>query len=210
MTVAPPAAATGRGLMPYSTPDGKAWLVERLRDMPVESVLDVGAGCGTYARLLRPLFPGARFEAVEIWEPYIDRFGLRELYEVVHVADAVQFYPDRSYDLAIFGDVIEHVSAPGGAELVHRLVTHLGVISVPIIPLPQGAEEGNPYEAHITEWTAQEVLATFPVVAWHREHYAFGMFMLDARPEARPWAQARPQAPGTCAGGRRPGSAGDR
>lgn len=175
--------------MPYSTPDGKAWLVERLRDMSIESVLDVGAGCGTYARLLRPLFPRAHFEAVEIWEPYVDRFGLRELYEVVRVVDACRFYPDYETDLVIFGDVVEHIGRTEAVAAVQRLVTRHGCISVPIIPLAQGAEEGNPYEAHITEWTAQEVLATFPVVAWHREHYAFGMFMLDARPEARPWAQ---------------------
>lgn len=44
----------------------------------VTTILDVGPGAGTYYDLLHPYFPLARFDAVEIFAPYVERYRLPE------------------------------------------------------------------------------------------------------------------------------------
>jgi hypothetical protein len=53
----------------------------------------------------------------------------------------------------IFGDVLEHMSEEDSlavwADAKHY--AKAGLISVPVIHYPQGAEYGNPYEVHVQE-----------------------------------------------------------
>lgn len=167
--------------MPWSATEGKPQAVEFVRDMPIRTVLDIGPGCGTWHTLLSPVFPDAAWTGVEIWEAYIWRFGLRAKYQRLVVGDAVTLPVSRigwSYDLAIFGDVLEHVHKVQAVEMVARLPWRHALVSMPIIEYPQGESEGNPYEAHVATWSAEEVLATFPVVkSWTGRQ--IGVFLLE-------------------------------
>lgn len=149
--------------MPYSSEEGKAWAA--LFGWPlVRTVLDVGPGAGAWRDVLGPLLPGAHWTALEIWEPYVERFRLAERYDAVEVADARAWTAPAPYDLAIFGDVIEHMTKTEAVALVECLPWRLALVSLPIVEYPQGPSEGNPYEAHIATWSHQEMLETFPVV----------------------------------------------
>lgn len=163
--------------MPYSSEEGKAWAAERAWP-PVRSVLDVGPGAGAWRRTLGPVLPGARWTALEIWAPYVERFELAELYDAVEVADARDWQPPGIYDLAIFGDVVEHMTKAEALAMLARIPWRMALVSVPIVPYPQGPSEGNPYEAHVATWSHREALDAFPVV----DHWCgqqIGVYVLE-------------------------------
>ncbi|MBF0627270.1 MAG: hypothetical protein HQL91_03525 [Magnetococcales bacterium] len=65
------------------------------REHPLSAVVDIGAGMGTWSRLLRGVLPTSRWIAVEIWGPDVERYALQELYDAVHVSDL------RCFDLRL-------------------------------------------------------------------------------------------------------------
>jgi 2-polyprenyl-3-methyl-5-hydroxy-6-metoxy-1,4-benzoquinol methylase len=77
-------------------------------------VLDVGPGVGTYSDLLR--HKGYQIDAVEIFRPYIEKYGLIEKYDNVYCDDIVKF-DISDYDFIILGDVLEHLPAERAKEL---------------------------------------------------------------------------------------------
>jgi predicted TPR repeat methyltransferase len=146
--------------VPYSADEGKDWILDHVRalDPPPATVLDVGPGAGAYARLLRPcLPPGARLDAVEIYEPYVDRFGLASLYDTVTVGDIRDFDWPEDYDLVVLGDVLEHLTFGDAMrvwKVARRHADHL-IVSLPTSERwwHQEPENGNPYERHHFAWT---------------------------------------------------------
>ncbi|WP_171110628.1 MULTISPECIES: class I SAM-dependent methyltransferase [unclassified Streptomyces] len=145
--------------MPVSHHEGRGWVAERLAATRPSLVIDVGPGEGIYSMLMRPYTPGARWECVEIWEPYVDEFDLTAKYDQVHVGDVRDFaFPDSGYT-ALLGDVVEHLPEPDGRRLLADLkqrADHL-MVSVPIVHIEQGAVHGNPHEAHLYHWSWEEM-----------------------------------------------------
>jgi hypothetical protein len=149
--------------MPYSDAEGKDAALTWHQEIRPATVIDVGAGAGTYARLLRARRPDeGRWTAVEAWEPYLSRFGLHDLYETVVVADARRLTaPFFRADLVITGDILEHMPRADAVRLLGKIRTHAAnlIVSVPVLHLEQGAVYGNPYERHVDHWTAGEMRA---------------------------------------------------
>lgn len=149
--------------MPYSDAEGKDVTLSWYWEIEPRTVVDVGAGSGTYARLMRRDGPQeGRWTAVEGWEPYISRFGLETLYDAVVVADARQLTaPFYRADLVIAGDVLEHMPRADAVRLLSKIrpnAAHL-IVSVPVLHLDQGAVYGNPLEEHVDHWTADQMRA---------------------------------------------------
>ncbi len=71
-------------------------------------VLDVGPGVGTYSDLIR--HKGYQIDAVEIFRPYIEKYGLIDKYDNVYCDDILRF-DISDYDFIILGDVLEHIPA---------------------------------------------------------------------------------------------------
>jgi SAM-dependent methyltransferase len=147
--------------VPFSSQAGKDWIkakVEAHRG-EIAEVLDVGAGSGTYAKLLRnSVLPDSHFTAIEVWEPYVEKFRLGDLYDAVLVGNALAVeVPDSVFDLAIFGDVLEHVTEADAIWMVERFEWRYAVLSLPVTEYPQGEYMGNPHEAHVATWSAQDV-----------------------------------------------------
>lgn len=118
---------------------------------PSESILDVGAGKGKY-RLLLPEYSWV--DAVEVWEPYIRGFRLREMYRSVYDRDIVEVAEEFNlagvkYDAVIMGDVLEHLTVNDAMKTLHHLrnVTDCVLVIVPY-EYEQGEEHGNPYQEH--------------------------------------------------------------
>jgi predicted TPR repeat methyltransferase len=147
--------------MPWSSSEGKDWILQRVREIQPSSVLDIGPGSGTYAKLLRPVLdPGVKFHALEIHEPYVERFGLLELYDRVEVADAREAKFPR-LDVVILGDVLEHMTLTEAEDVWFkaRAAAKLAVfLSIPIVEYPQDASEGNDHEAHVQTWSHPMVM----------------------------------------------------
>ena len=118
---------------------------------PSASILDVGAGQGKY-RLLLPEYSWV--DAVEIWEPYVTGYRLREMYRNVYERNITEvaeefFHADVHYDLVIMGDVLEHLTVSDARRVVTCLkrVTNNLIVIVPY-NYEQGEEHGNPYQRH--------------------------------------------------------------
>lgn len=143
--------------MPVSHHEGKDWLARQYRSLQPARVVDVGAGEGIYAMRFRPTHQGY-WTAIEAWEPYVDRFDLRSKYDDVILGD-VRSIDLPAADLYIAGDVLEHMPKQDALDLIDRMqqaAPHL-FVSIPIIEIPQGHVNGNPYEEHHHHWTIAEM-----------------------------------------------------
>jgi predicted TPR repeat methyltransferase len=129
----------------------------------INSILDIGAGSGTYIKLLSKI-KSFDWTAVEAWEPYIDQFNLKKQYHTVFNVDIKNFPWNKKYDLVIAGDILEHLSKEDAVKIVNLALDHskFMLISIPIVHYPQGEINNNPYEIHIKDdWSHKEVLETF-------------------------------------------------
>ena len=90
------------------------------------SILDVGAGCGTYSHLLKADFPN--MDGIEIFPKYAEMFDLQSKYNKLIFGDILEFDFD-SYDYLIMGDVLEHMTFIQAKNLIdkigERMVLHL-------------------------------------------------------------------------------------
>lgn len=120
------------------------------------TILDVGAGEGTYLNYLQDYF--TNIEAVEVFKPNIDNFKLEERYNKVYNANIKDFKYDF-YDIIIFGDVIEHLEVNEAQEVLKYALNRCQemIVAVPYLN-PQGIEEDNVYEIHKQDDLTDEIM----------------------------------------------------
>ena len=128
------------------------------------SILDIGAGCGTYSDLIRGY--GYKMDAVEIWQPYIDKYELNKKYGVVYNENILTIGFDilNKYDFFILGDVLEHLSVEDAQWLMLFLKQNNKryIVAVPYV-MEQGEYEGNVHESHLQpDLTPENMLERYP------------------------------------------------
>ena len=110
------------------------------------SILDVGAGSGTYYNLLHDYF--RNIDGVEVFKPNIENYELEKKYRKVYNEDIKDFRYDY-YDIIIFGDIIEHLEVEEADKVLRYALERCKEI---VVALPycykQGIEGGNVYEIH--------------------------------------------------------------
>lgn len=152
--------------MPTSDAEGKDWSLARFEHVKPETVCDIGPGEGTYARLFRPAHPGIWWTAIEIHKPYIAKYKLkstktRAMYDEIHVEDARESEDHLFHrDLVIAGDVLEHMPREDAVALLQRIEAAGAwniLVSLPIVDSQQGEVDGNPHEAHVHQWAADDM-----------------------------------------------------
>lgn len=174
--------------MPYSSVVGKDWLREmlsKLSDLPQPvQIIDVGPGAGAYRDLLDGVFPGAEWFAIEIWGPYVEKFNLKQRYDMVIVGDVRYIAIERLTQpgpIVILGDILEHMNKDDAAQLLHDVWFEASyiVVSVPLGEYPQGAEEGNPYEEHVQTYQPGEIPNLMDgIQVWAREADGIGAYII--------------------------------
>ena len=139
----------------YGKQEVSGWIRRHFRRNA--EILDVGACDGIWRELL-PEYPN--MDAVEAWAPNADRLrGYRHVYR----AD-VRSLPYGEYDLIIFGDVIEHMTAKQAQKVLEyaRPRCRDMIVAVPFLYV-QGEIYGNPYEKHIQDDLTPELFdARYP------------------------------------------------
>lgn len=170
--------------MPTSNPENKLWVIREIEKLNPKTILDVGCGQGDYLEYIKSyLNPNIQIDAIEIWEPYITQYRLRERYNNLFEADAREF-DNYNYDLVICGDVLEHMIEDDAIKLWDKISKQAkyAIISIPIIHHPQGAYEGNPYEIHHEEdWNTERVLNKFKNIVKYKEFNVTGTFIAQFR-----------------------------
>jgi len=143
----------------------KSWVID-LQDQ-IHRVYDIGAGSATYSKLFRRDLDLAHWTAIEVWQPYIEKYQLNLHYDQVINQDAREANLTLDSNTLVFaGDVLEHMTEEQAKTLVDSIISqgaHL-IISIPIINYPQGIHEDNPYEVHVKEdWRHEDILKLWPV-----------------------------------------------
>lgn len=162
---------------------GKKFTYDIINHLKPETGIDIGCGSGIYARM----FPELHWTGIEIWEPYVDRFSLDRLYERFILADAREWNPDCKYDIAIAGDVLEHMTKEEAKSLLYKLksCSSTVIISLPIVYFPQNELEGNPYERHVVDnWNVERVIKEFGEPYWYGVEHPIGVFMWKGNEDA--------------------------
>lgn len=165
--------------MPHSSPEGKEWIAARIVDLSPKYILDVGPGVGTYVNLLRPLLADSHWTGLEIYEPYVTRYGLTHKYDALLVGDVRSYAWKVNWDLVIFGDVLEHVrlvEAMAAWWAALRRSKHV-LASVPIVSYPQGAYAGNINECHRVTYDHNLVMAVFPRIEQYWTGKQIGVYL---------------------------------
>ena len=144
--------------MPTSSRENKKYMQEFVEAEGIKTVLDVGAGAGTYYDFLKDQVE--YLDAVEVWDKYIERFKLREKYRKVFDIDIRGFETEETYDLVTAGDVLEHVYPQEAVKVFEYLktISKFVMVSVPIVHYPQGKLFGNHHEMHLIEDALKELI----------------------------------------------------
>ncbi len=127
-----------------------------------KSMLDVGVGFGKYGFLSREyleLFDGRekfddwkrKIDGIEIFEDYITSLN-KMIYDKIYIGDALEILPtlDKTYDLILLIDIIEHFNYDDGIRLLKMCEQHGNntIISTPKRFFSQRDMFGNPFEVH--------------------------------------------------------------
>ena len=148
--------------MAGSNPENRAWILSKAFQLQPKTIIDVGAGAGTYAKLLKP-FIEAHYAGVEIYQKNVDQYNLHELYDTMVVGD-VRELESLQADLIIFGDVLEHMTEEEAVKVwdVASKGCKYAILSIPIIHYPQGEVDGNVHETHVVDdWDNIKVFQAF-------------------------------------------------
>lgn len=179
----------------YLDADVTRWLAERLPASA--SILDVGPGAGKWAKLLRPQWPN--MDSLEIHEPYVREFDLPALYRSVYVEDVRAWHPRPAiHDLAIFGDMLEHLSAEDGPAVCARFhAANIVVLAVVPYNWKQGAIGGVAAEAHLqSDLNDASMISRYPTlrrifyVRKGREQFGAYVTRRNALPRPPAWLEA--------------------
>lgn len=145
--------------MPVSHSEHKTDILEWYKKLQPESVVDIGAGCGTYADLMRPHHKAA-WLALEVWAPYVTKYELKKKYDAVVVSDVI--FTDLKVlcekpSLVIMGDCLEHLEVGKAIFVLNKIQSWTDnlFLSLPHGDCPQNSVDGNWYEAHLSTWDHQ-------------------------------------------------------
>jgi len=151
--------------MPTSDAENKDVVVKWFDQIGPKNIIDIGAGEGTYARLIKDFSSTYHgfWTAIEAWGPYASEYKLIELYDNIIIADACYVDYRKIHnghsDLVIAGDVLEHMTKDESKALIKELMEHTDnlIISIPLVHLDQDAYKGNWFETHLDHWHFEEM-----------------------------------------------------
>jgi N-acetylglucosaminyl-diphospho-decaprenol L-rhamnosyltransferase len=120
-----------------------------------KNVLDLG--CGRHSPV--GILPDTIHKTgVELYEPYLEKAVSSKRHNVYIKGDITNMqFKDKSFDVVVALDVIEHLQKKDAIELINRMekwASKKVVIFTPNGYMDQGCWEGNPYQQHRSGWTA--------------------------------------------------------
>jgi hypothetical protein len=152
------------------------------------SVLDLG--CGSYNTPISSqmrVLPFDRLVSIDAHKPTfmalhreIDQVHFaakqhicRNREAIAHMADAMS----NAYDVVLMLDVLEHFDKPTALKVVKeakRVCFDRVIIWLPLGECPQGDIAGNPFQKHLSTWTAEELEELgFEVTVFPEQHKQF-------------------------------------
>lgn len=127
----------------------------------LKTLLDVGCGANSPVQTFNK---NLYCVGVDAFEPSIERSKLKKIHneyiklDVLKVGEAFQA---KSFDIVVALDLIEHLEKDDGLallDMIEKIASKKVVIYTPNGFLPQGDRENNPWQVHLSGWTAQEFI----------------------------------------------------
>ena len=154
-------------IMPISNWEAIPAIMNEVYRLQPQMVLDLGIGFGKWGALLREVLDGmhgrcargqwqARIYGMEVHGAY--RNPAWNCYNNISEVDFACIGELQNWDLVLMIDSLEHLEPEQGLAILDALVEnnrHV-IISVPVVPMPQGAMYGNEFETHRTHYDGTE------------------------------------------------------
>lgn len=126
-----------------------------------QSLLDVG--CGERSPIHRFSAGITHSVGLDVHVPSIERSrqaGIHSEYRVAKVTDLSSQFAPGTFDCLVALDVIEHFTKEDGnrlLEAMESIARHKVVVFTPNGMVYQPPEPGNPFQEHLSGWTADEM-----------------------------------------------------
>lgn len=123
-------------------------------------------GCGKNCRWGKLLKEHAHFiDGIEAWASYEKHIIAQNAYRSVFISNIVDFvdskeFRETDYNIAILGDVLEHLEYEAAKRLIDVLkekVQYIFLIIPVTVCIQDGKAFGNPYETHVYHWSDKEI-----------------------------------------------------
>ncbi len=152
---------------------GKAYINGMLRQLNMmgllDSIIDIGAGDGTYRKLMGTDL-GHEFKWVALEKE--DHNNLNEIYNDVYQGNirTFDFSTAGDFDLALFGSVFEKISKEDSIAAATRCLENCKsyMVSVPISSTETKATKG--------QWSHKEIMDSFPDIVSYIQHGHIGVY----------------------------------
>lgn len=126
-------------------------------------ILDCAIGLGLWGHMIRIHKDGwPHLVGNDIWEPHITKQKALGIYDELYVCDVRDLpFPDRSFDIVLACEVLEHLDHDDGAVFfseIERVSRGRVIVSTPRGFMEQDADYGNIHEKHRSGWLPQELV----------------------------------------------------
>lgn len=153
--------------MPYSSKAFDQVLVDHIHRLKPARILDVGVGSGKHSELIRNSGYTGILDGIEPTESYIKEFDLSNKYNTIFPVTLQEFIKTEykfQYDVAIFGDVLEHLFR---SEAIDYIDYFLYKCKWLLIAWPNNMAQddygGNHHEIHKSNFTINDLTQKFDV-----------------------------------------------
>ena len=133
-------------------------LERQLKDM--ESVLDLGCGESSPLKNIKKDFYSIGIDLSEENIKKSKELKIHNEYCLMNVLDIDKFFPEKSFDIIIALDLIEHLSKEEGKLLIkkmEKLAKKKIIIFTPNGFVKQKAIKNNPFQKHKSGWNCSEM-----------------------------------------------------
>jgi hypothetical protein len=161
--------------MPSSRPNTIPFVINVVRQLRPQSILDIGVGFGKWGHLFREYTDileaehdptryeranwKVRIDGIEGHAPYVTEMH-RFIYNEIFIGDARELIRTvPQYDLIFLGDIIEHFEKEDGVELLRNAIDKANkavLVTTPKFETGQEGLCGNELERHRSLWSARD------------------------------------------------------
>ncbi|MBI3510844.1 MAG: class I SAM-dependent methyltransferase [Bacteroidetes bacterium] len=126
-----------------------------------DTLLDVGCGSDSPVKFFTKKIKKAT--GIDMFQPSIDKSrqaGIHHDYKLMNVMEMTKAFREKSFDVVVASDLIEHLEKPDGIklmEMMEKLARKKVVIYTPNGFLEQREYEGNKLQVHLSGWEVEEM-----------------------------------------------------
>ena len=122
-----------------------------------KSVLDLGCGSDSPIKYCRVRYS----VGMDVFKPYLNESKRKKIHNKYILGDItkIEFEPE-SFDAVIMIEVLEHLGKKQGREILKKAekwARKKVIVSTPNGYLPEKSIDGNPFQAHRSGWTVEEM-----------------------------------------------------